>query len=84
VSAPPEPETLVDRLLQAAPTCRGWVECHLLREAAAHIDWLHERLEVRGRDSHGGMVWLGIGDYDGIACRDETIRKLDDVIARIR
>ena len=83
MSAPPEPETLVDRLLQAAPACAGLAD-DLLREAAAHIEQLHERLEVRGRDSHGGMVWLGIGDYDGIACRDETIRKLDDVIARIR
>lgn len=50
-----------------------------LREIAAWIDELEKRLEIRSApNAKGETIYLGIGGKDGIGCRDETIKMLDN------
>ena len=44
--------------------------------------WTIERL--RAEDGEGNKVKLEIGDSDGIGCRDETIRLLDETLQQVR
>ena len=43
-----------------------------------------ERLELWAEDGEGNKVKLEIGDSDGIGCRDETIRLLDETLQQVR
>ena len=51
-----------------------------LHEAADYIARLEERLEVytAPNEKTGEVLYLGIGHVDGIGCRDETIKMLDE------
>ena len=53
-----------------------------VRVAEERIAALEERLELWAEDGEGNKVKLEIGDSDGIGCRDETIKLLDEKVKR--
>ena len=50
----------------------------------ARIEALENRLELTGKNGLGEPVKTDIGECDGISCRDETIKLLDENEARLR
>lgn len=54
------------------------VRARKLREVSEWITKLEERLEIYSApNDKGETVYLGVGNVDGIGCRDETIKFLD-------
>lgn len=48
------------------------------------IRGLEKRLEVYATNDDGTKTYLGIGECDGIGCRDETIRLQDERIRKLQ
>lgn len=57
----------------------------VVKDVRAWIAELEQRLEVWSAPDPvtGERTWLGIGDCDGIACRDETIKQQEARIAKL-
>lgn len=61
------------------------VRARKLREASVWIRKLEERLEIYSApNEQGERLYLGIGSTDGIGCREETIRMLQQSVESLR
>lgn len=84
-------DDLVNRLRRTAPGGIDWCTLgfqfqmkRLLNEAADEIERLRTRLEMGwGYDTKGNRVPMA-DCYDGIYCRDETIKLLEDHIKDLK
>jgi len=58
----------------------------MVKDVRDWIEELEQRLEVWSapHPNTGKRTWLGIGDCDGIACRDETIEQQKILIVKLR
>ena len=72
--------TILRDMVTLAEVSDAPVHARKMKEIAEWIDVLEERLEIRSApNADGETLYLGIGSCDGIGCRDETIKMLDEL-----